>query len=150
MDRRLRLIIRGLMGLLIGIFYYYIYVVLLPTYLIPLLMSPETTYAPALLKAAIIILIIVSIIERVLEHVVVAAFRLLSKLLGAMILYYITNGGIITGTIMYGEQQLHVTVDLSLLMYLIIIASLVGGMIDAGSAIIRYGDASFASQMHAK
>ncbi|MEB3806443.1 MAG: hypothetical protein GSR73_02900 [Desulfurococcales archaeon] len=141
MDRPARMVVRGLIGLLIGLVYYFLYVVLLPRFLIPLLVAePETIYSPSVVEASVIILIMVSIFERVLEHPVAAAFRLVSKVLGVIILFYITNGGLITGSVEYAGEVLYATVDLRILFYVIVAGSLVGGLVDAGSAIVRYSD----------
>lgn len=129
-------------GILLGIIYYLVYLMLLPWIVAPgmgLLENVEVSAFQSIdYRVAIVLLIAIGIMERVIEHPVVAVLRVLSKLVGALILYIITNGGIFTATIEVGGSTVNVVADLSLLIYSVIMVSAIIGIVDAGSAIVKY------------
>ncbi len=129
-------------GILLGLVYYIVYLSILPRLVTPnmgLFQNVNITPLQSIdYQVSIVLLITIGVMERVIEHPVVAVLRVLSKLVGALLLYIITNGGIITATVVTGSTTLIVTADLSLIIYSIIMASAIIGIIDAGSAIVKY------------
>ena len=137
-----RFILNLTSGILLGLVYYIVYLSILPRLVTPnmgLFQNVNTTPLQSIdYQVSIVLLITIGVMERVIEHPVVAVLRVLSKLVGALLLYIITNGGIITATVDTGSTTLTVTADLSLIIYSIIMASAIIGIIDAGSAIVKY------------
>ncbi len=137
-----RFILNLASGILLGLVYYIVYLSILPRLLTPnmgLFQNVNITPLQSIdYQVSIVLLITIGVMERVIEHPVVAVLRVLSKLVGALLLYIITNGGIITATVDTGSTTLTVTADLSLIIYSIIMASAIIGIIDAGSAIVKY------------
>lgn len=141
-----RIVVRVAWGMVTGVFYYIIYLVLLPFLLFLLTLAvglrgvpihgEEPTY-----QAAGILLISLGFVERVLMHPVVAAIRVLSKVVGATVLYILTNGGVFTATISEGASTVTLTADLSILIYALIALSAAAGIVDAGSAVVEYSSA---------
>lgn len=129
-------------GVLLGAVYYLIYVMLLPRLIAPgvgLLQNIEVSAFQSVdYRVAIVLLISIGIMERVIEHPVVAVLRVLSKLVGALLLYIITNGGIFTATVEVDGSTVRVVADLSILIYSVIMVSAIIGIVDAGSAIVKY------------
>lgn len=143
MSRVKRIASRVAWGVVAAVLYYLIYMVLLPTF-IAQAVGPQGVPLPtgqASYWIAGMLLVSLGFIERVLEHPVAAAFRVLSKVVGAIVLYILTNGGVITATISEGGSTLTVTADLSLLIYSLMAISMVMGIVDAGSAVIEYSSA---------
>ncbi len=137
-----RFILNLASGILLGLVYYIVYLSILPRLVTPnmgLFQNVNITPLQSIdYQVSIVLLITIGVMERVIEHPVVAVLRVLSKLVGALLLYIITNGGIITATVVTGSTTLTVTADLSLIIYSIIMASAIIGIIDAGSAIVKY------------
>lgn len=137
-----RFILNLAYGVVLGAVYYVVYVMLLPRLIAPgmgLLENVEVSAFQSIdYRVAIILLIAIGIMERVIEHPVVAVLRVLSKLVGALLLYIITNGGIFTATIEVDGSTVRVVADLSLLIYSVIMVSAIIGIVDAGSAIVKY------------
>lgn len=129
-------------GLLAGIIYYLVFTKLLPYLLSEAagIFSVSQNVVPENVNytASFIVLMALAIIERVLENPIVAAFRVLSKLVASLLLYVMTNGGVFTIVVGGEASTLAVTLDLSLLIYSLIILSVIAGIVDAGSAIIKY------------
>ena len=140
-----RFILNLAYGVVLGAVYYVVYVMLLPRLIAPgmgLLENVEVSAFQSIdYRVAIILLIAIGIMERVIEHPVVAVLRVLSKLVGALLLYIITNGGIFTATIEVDGSTVRVVADLSLLIYSVIMVSAIMGIVDAGSAIVKYSSA---------
>ncbi|MCE4626374.1 MAG: hypothetical protein F7B78_01835 [Desulfurococcales archaeon] len=137
-----RFILNLALGVVLGAVYYVVYVMLLPRLIAPgmgLLENVEVSAFQSIdYRVAITLLITIGIMERVIEHPVAAVLRVLSKLVGALLLYIITNGGIFTATIEVDGSMVNVVADLSLLIYSVIIVSAIVGIVDAGSAIVKY------------
>ncbi len=137
-----RFILNLASGILLGLVYYIVYLSILPRLVTPnmgLFQNVNITPLQSIdYQVSIVLLITIGVMERVIEHPIVAVLRVLSKLVGALLLYIITNGGIITATVDTGSTTLTVTADLSLIIYSIITASAIIGIIDAGSAIVKY------------
>lgn len=137
-----RFILNLASGILLGLVYYIVYLSILPRLVTPnmgLFQNVNITPLQSIdYQVSIVLLITIGVMERVIEHPIVAVLRVLSKLVGALLLYIITNGGIITATVDTGSTTLTVTADLSLIIYSIIMASAIIGIIDAGSAIVKY------------
>lgn len=129
-------------GIVLGVVYYVVYLLLLPRLIAPsmgLLENVEVSAFQSIdYRVAIILLIAIGVMERVIEHPVVAVLRVLSKLVGALLLYIITNGGIFTATIEVDGSTVEVVADLSLSIYSVITLSTIVGIVDAGSAIVKY------------
>jgi hypothetical protein len=119
-----------LVGVLIGLLYYIVYIITLP-YLITSLMKIPVP-AEGRLAYYIWFFVALGIGESVLKsHPVSIPLRMLSKLLGALLLYTIVNGGELSGTYVTNGYAISVSINISTMIYTVIAASLIYGFIDA-------------------
>lgn len=126
--RPVRIILLSVVGVVVGVLYYYIY-----GYMIPSIFSGYgfEVNAPKGVSVMVMLFILLGVFERVLPRIPAGAVRILSKVVGAVYLYYITSGGILSGEI----SGLSVTIDVSTIIYLVIGFSLVIGLLDAFSSL---------------
>lgn len=117
-------------GVASGALYYLIYVVALPT----LISSITATPIPisGMMATYFGFFVALGTAESVLEgNVVSIPLRLISKLLGALILWNVLSGGHISTTMNYGALTISVEADISILLYVVILVSLIYGFLDA-------------------
>jgi len=117
-------------GAVIGLLYYAVYVVVLPK------LVSAAVHAPIEVPeffSYMWFFVALGIAETVLRnHVVSVPIRMLSKLLGALVLYVALNGGVLSETIVVGGTSIIVyEFDLSPVLYAVILLSLVLGAVDA-------------------
>lgn len=137
-----RFIVNLVTGIVIGASYYLVYLLLLP-YFFASSTSLYGGFHPELpttidYRVAVLLLLTIGVMERVIEHPVVAVLRILSKNVGALLLYVVTNGGVLEFTAKSGGSTVRVVADLSVLIYAIIMVSAIAGVVDAGGAIVKY------------
>jgi len=123
------------LGAVSGLIYYALYVVLLPALLVATLRVPVETG-----RAAYYLWFFVALgtAESVLGgHAISIPIRMLSKLLGILVLYSVTNGGVISATISYGGTDMAVEIDASPLLFTVMLVSLVFAAVDAFTCFER-------------
>lgn len=124
-----KMILRGVAGIVLGLIYYLLYVVALPVIFQRIAGLPISAELPMEVSTILAVLIALGIAENVAPTIPSAVFRVLSKLVGASYLYFATNGGIITANI----ADYIVTLDASLLIYIILAGSVIVGVLDAAT-----------------
>lgn len=116
--------------------------ILIYVYLAPLLISTVTkapidvSWLDAL--AYISLFIALGIAERTAPGSIAAPIRVLSKLIGALVLLYITNYGVLYGEYSYAEGAIAVEIDVSPIIYVVLVLSLAYGVVDAYTAVTRH------------
>ncbi len=122
-----------LIGVLIGLLYYLIYVITLPYFITSLMKIPVPS--ERVLAYYIWFFIALGVGESILKtHPISIPLRMLSKLLGALFLYTIVNGGELSGTYTTNGYTISISINISTIIYTVIAASLIYGFIDAFSA----------------
>jgi len=113
-------------GLVVGLAYYVVYVVLIP------LMLGSTTLFQREALYYLGLLLTLSIASSILsKHVISIPLKILVNLLAALILYSVLNGGKLSVEVSADNQLLVVNADISPILYLIMLASIILGFIDA-------------------
>ena len=128
-----KIIVRIVYGVVLGLIYYVIYLQILPILLTRLTQIPITI---SLSKVIVYLgfFLALGIAESILRNNPISIpIKILGKMLGALILFVVLNGGLLEGNIKFGTTVLTVKIDISLLLYAIILISLVYGFIDAFS-----------------
>ncbi|MET1160463.1 MAG: hypothetical protein ABWW65_05825 [Thermoprotei archaeon] len=115
-------------GIVVGVVYYILYLVALPSLLtavqIPVYIPPNIVFYLGFFIA-------LGTAESILANTPFSIpLRILSKLLGALILWTILNGGHLSGSIEYSGTTVFIEIDISLLLYVIVLASLIYGFMD--------------------
>jgi len=117
---------KAVAGLVVGLVYYVVYVVLIPL----MLGSVTPLHREALYYLGL--LLTLSTASSVLsKHVVSIPLKILVNLLAALILYTVLNGGKLSVEVSADNQLLVVNADISPILYLIVLASIILGFIDA-------------------
>lgn|GEM_PF-719004 len=118
-------------GALVGLTYYLVYAVLLPQVFSTLLKTPiEAGYVTSFIA----LFIALGTAESVLRsHPISIPLRVISKLLGALILYVVLNGGHLEVEVPAEGVVIHAELDVSPLLHAVILFSLLYGFIDAFS-----------------
>ena len=117
-------------GVVSGIVYYLVYAVILPVLISYVTNIPVP--APSSLIVYAFFFIALSTAGSVLsENPVSIPLRTLLKLLGVLVLWSILNGGHLAGTVNQGELVINFEADISPLLYVVILVSLVYGFLDA-------------------
>lgn len=112
-------------GVLTGLFYYFVYVVLLPTLFSKIFPGTEILETPILWLLAFALFTGLGLTNSLLkEHPISLPLRLLSKILGALIVLTLLNFGIIKGTIVTEGSVIEYSMDISLPLYTIILFSM--------------------------
>lgn len=112
-------------GVLTGIFYYFIYVVLLPTIFSRIFPGTEILEVPILWLLAFALFTGLGIANSLFrEHPISLPLRLLSKILGALIVLTILNFGVIRGEAVMEGTVIEYSLDISLPLYAIILFSM--------------------------
>jgi len=124
-----RLIGSVLKGLLQGLLYWLVYVVLTP-YLIGRLMNIPI-HVDAWFPPLAIVFIALGVVESSLSnHAISIPIRVISKLIGALCVYTLLNGGRLSSMVSRGEWSAIVYFDISPLLYTIILLNLIYGVFD--------------------
>lgn len=118
-------------GVATGIVYYLVYGVALPL-LISSVASGAGAPTPTISVWYLGFFVALGTAESVLEdNVVSIPLRVVSKLLGALLAWQALNGGHIAGSASYGGVTVSVEADVSPLLYVVVLVSLLYGFIDA-------------------
>jgi len=116
--------------------------ILIYVYLAPLLISTATkasidvSWPDALAYASLFIAL--GIAERTSPGSIAAPLRVISKLIGALVLLYITNYRRLYGEYNYAEGAIAIEIDISPIIYVVLILSLAYGVIDAYTAVTKH------------
>lgn len=112
-------------GVLTGILYYFIYVVLLPTIFSRIFPGTEILEVPILWLLAFALFSGLGLANSLLrEHPISLPLRLLSKVLGALIVLTLLNFGVIRGEAVVEGTVIEYSLDISLPLYAIILFSM--------------------------
>lgn len=112
-------------GILTGLFYYFVYVVLLPTLFSKILPGTEVLETPILWLLAFTLFTGTGLANSLLkEHPISLPLRLLSKVLGALIVLTLLNFGVVRGEVFMGGAVIEYSMDISLPLYAIILFSM--------------------------
>jgi len=122
-------------GIILGIIYYLLYGYLLPTIILGFA-HVELEVLTLRLLPYLGLFISLGIVEELLKnHPISIPFRMLTKVMYALILMAILNGGVISTTLSIEPYIMHVRIDITLLLYMIVILSLIYGVIDSLSIV---------------
>lgn len=114
-----------LTGVLTGFFYYFAYVVLLPTIFSKIFPGTEILETPVLWLLAFTLFTGLGLVNSLLkEHPVSLPLRLLSKILGALIVLTLLNFGLVKGKVVMEGVVVEYSMDISLPLYAIILFSM--------------------------
>lgn len=122
-------LLRGLMGVITGLVYYFLYVAVLPIAFQRMAGLPVSVELPIDFSTIFVVFIALGVTENVAPPVPSAVFRVLSKLVGASYLYFAMDGGVVSANV----GSYIVTLDLSLLIYIILAGSAMVGVLDAAT-----------------
>lgn len=112
-------------GVLTGIFYYFVYVVLIPALFSKVFPGTETLETPILWLLAFALFTGLGLVNSLLgEHPISLPLRLLSKILGALIVLTLLNFGVIKGVIVVEGVVIEYSMDISLPLYAMILFSM--------------------------
>ncbi len=112
-------------GILTGLFYYFVYVVLLPTLFSKIFPDAEVLETPILWLLAFALFTGIGIANSLLrEHPISLPLRLLSKVLGALIVLTLLNFGVVRGEVLMEGTVIEYSMDISLPLYAIILFSM--------------------------
>jgi len=129
----LKTISRGVVGAVTGLIYFFLYVAALPSVFQRIAGLPVGIELPMDFLTILTVFIALGIAENVAPTISSAVFRVLSKLVGASYLYFALNGGIVSANI----ANFIVTLDVSLLIYIILAGSIIIGVLDAATYACR-------------
>lgn len=129
----LKIIWRGLTGAVTGLVYYFLYATALPVAFQHIAGLPVSVEAPMDFSTILAIFIALGVAENVAPAIPGSLFKVLSKLVGASYLYFITNGGVVSANI----SNYIVTLDMSPLIYIILAGSLIVGVLDATTYVYK-------------
>jgi len=112
-------------GILIGLFYYFVYVILLPILFSKILPGTEVLETPILWLLAFALFTGIGLANSLLrEHPISLPLRLLSKVLGALIVLTLLNFGVVRGEVFMEGSVIEYSMDISLPLYVVILFSM--------------------------
>ncbi len=112
-------------GILTGLFYYFVYVVLIPTLFSKIFPDAEVLETPILWLLAFALFTGIGLANSLLrEHPISLPLRLLSKVLGALIVLTLLNFGVVRGEVLMEGTVIEYSMDISLPLYAIILFSM--------------------------
>jgi len=112
-------------GVLTGLFYYFVYVILLPTLFSKIFPDAEVLETPILWLLAFALFTGIGIANSLLrEHPISLPLRLLSKVLGALIVLTLLNFGVVRGEVFMEGSVIEYSMDISLPLYAVILFSM--------------------------
>lgn len=120
-------------GVILGLTYYIIYLQVLPLLLARITQTPITI---PLGKIVVYLgfFLALGIAESILRnHPISIPIKILSKVFGALILFVVLDKGVLEGIIPLDSFTISVRIDISPLLYVVILVSLIYGFIDAFS-----------------
>jgi len=119
--------LHGMIGVVMGLVYYALYVAALPAMFQGIAGLPFELRPPVDPSTALALFMVLGMAESIVPATVGAAFGVLSKAVGSLYLYCVTNGEVISATV----AGYSVTIDLSILIYAIVAGSIIVGVADA-------------------
>jgi len=112
-------------GVLTGLFYYFVYVILLPTLFSKIFPDAEVLETPILWLLAFALFTGIGLANSLLrEHPISLPLRLLSKVLGALIVLTLLNFGVVRGEVFMEGSVIEYSMDISLPLYAVILFSM--------------------------
>jgi len=112
-------------GILTGLLYYFVYVVLLPIIFSKIFPGTEVLETPTLWLLAFMLFTCLGLANSLLrEHPISLPLRLLSKVLGALIVLTLLNFGVVKGEVVMEGAIVEYSMDLSLPLYTLILFSM--------------------------
>ncbi len=112
-------------GVLTGVFYYFIYIVLFPALFSKIFPDTEILEVPILWLLALTLFTGLGLANSLLrKHPISLPLRLLSKILGALIVLTLLNFGVIRGEVVIEGAVIGYSIDISLLLYTVILFSM--------------------------
>lgn len=112
-------------GVLTGLFYYFVYVILLPTLFSKIFPDAEVLETPILWLLAFALFTGIGLANSLLrEHPISLPLRLLSKVLGALIVLTLLNFGVVRGEVFMEGTVIEYSMDISLPLYAVILFSM--------------------------
>jgi len=112
-------------GILTGLFYYFVYVILLPTLFSKIFPGTEVLETPILWLLAFALFTGIGLVNSLLrEHPISLPLRLLSKVLGALIVLTLLNFGVVRGEVVMEGSVIEYSMDISLPLYAVILFSM--------------------------
>ncbi len=125
-------------GVIIGVIYYIVFVVLIP-FLLSVAVKQQAQLISLGSRTLIYIwfFIALGVAEKLTDYPIKVVLATLSKLLGVLFLYVILNGGIIYATIAQNGRTFAVIVDISSLLLVVILSTLIYATIDIASLILK-------------
>lgn len=122
-------------GIILGIIYYLVYGYILPVVILSFTKVGLEALTLKLLPY-LVLFIALSITEELLKnHPISIPFRMLSKVMYALILMIILNGGVIAATLSHEPYSVYARIDITILLHMIIALSLIYGVVDALSIV---------------
>ncbi|MDK6028622.1 hypothetical protein QPL79_04545 [Ignisphaera sp. 4213-co] len=112
-------------GVFMGMLYYLVYVVIFPTLFSKILPNTEIPKLPGLYIPVFILFTALGLANSLVrEHPISLPLKLLSKILGALVMLVLLNFGIIEGEIALNGVLVEYNMDISPLLYTLILFSL--------------------------
>jgi len=120
------ILLKAVAGLVVGLAYYVVYVVL-----IPLMLGSTTPLHREALYYLGLLLILSTASSILSKHVVSIPLKILVSILAVLILYTVLDGGKLSVEVSADNRLFIVNADISPILYLIMLASIILGFIDA-------------------
>jgi len=121
-------------GVIFGLFYYLLYIIALPMLFSRILQIPIEMVTGVVAASYIWFFIALeTFISFVHKHLISIPMKVLSKMLYALMLYSVFNHGILTIEIPYNSYTISTIINISVVLYIIILASIIYGFLDAFS-----------------
>jgi hypothetical protein len=126
-------------GFMSGVLYYLVYLYVMP-FLLSSAVGLPIEVSSARLMAYLGFFMALGVAEKTLRHPIALPLKVFSKVIGALILMVVANFGVLEGTVAYGAQRISISVDVSPLLYVIVMISLIYGVLDMFQAVNRLDD----------
>jgi hypothetical protein len=121
-------------GFIFGLLYYLIYITAIPMLFSRALQIPTEMVTGVVAMSYIWFFIALeTFISLIHKHIISMPMKVLSKMLYALMLYSVFNRGILSIEIPYNSHIISATVNVSVILYIIILASIIYGFLDAFS-----------------
>jgi hypothetical protein len=121
-------------GFIFGLLYYLIYITAIPMLFSRALQIPTEMVTGVVVMSYIWFFIALeTFISLIHKHIISMPMKVLSKMLYALMLYSVFNRGILSIEIPYNSHIISATVNVSVILYIIILASIIYGFLDAFS-----------------
>jgi len=121
-------------GVIFGLLYYLLYITAIPMLFSRALQIPTEMVTGVVATSYIWFFIALeTFISLIHKHLISIPMKVLSKMLYALMLYSVFNHGILSIEIPYNSYTISTTINISVVLYIIILASIIYGFLDAFS-----------------